>query len=276
MYDFLKKTLSILYFCLMKIIKPDIKFIGSIDLVKQKKTCDTIYILATGSSINDFSSKDLQTISEADSIGVNFFIFHSLMPTIYLIEPYITKLGYFEILKRKKYKNATVLYKGYASPKKFFIVLKDILSIPKEINNFLIAKDAYLKNNFKNSSLEQQRMVLDSSKSDFLYNDGSSLLYAIYMSYKMGYKSIVLCGFDMSDKYFYCKDKEMRNFTDKYNLCQKERVNTIYNNKDRKFNINNTLVHMNKILQLERSGGLFVHYKSPKLSEFLPVFKNID
>ena len=49
-------------------------------------TSDTVFILATGSSINGYPDSHWKTIEAHDSIGLNFFLLHDHVPTYYVME----------------------------------------------------------------------------------------------------------------------------------------------------------------------------------------------
>ncbi|NJK93065.1 MAG: hypothetical protein HC904_15340 [Blastochloris sp.] len=47
---------------------------------------DTLYILATGSSILHLPERAWKDIAQADSFGINFWLYHSLVPTWFSCE----------------------------------------------------------------------------------------------------------------------------------------------------------------------------------------------
>jgi len=118
-----------------------------------------------------------------------------------------------------------------------------------------------------------QDNILKNSHSDFLYNNTGSILYTVFMSFKMGYKSVILCGFDMSDQYFYCKaNSKIYQIAEQCGLCLAKHANKIHNDKDKIENIISVLIDMNNKFKIERGGGVFVYTKDGLLSEHLPIF----
>ena len=115
--------------------------------------------------------------------------------------------------------------------------------------------------------------VLDISSSDFLYNDTASILYVVFISYKMGYKNVIRCGFDMSDQYFYCNpNHESYEYAANHGHCTLDSVNTIHDNEDRKKNLINILIDMDNKFSKERGGGVFVYKSDGILSRHLRLY----
>ena len=270
-YDSLHKVLTFFYSIVIKLLKKDAKFMGSLEFQKKLKSSDTVFILAPGSSINDYKEDDFNFISTFDSIGINNFIIHDFVPDIYLLETQNRNLNYFNIIKeqKSKFKNATFLYKGYASLsfKKLNNLIQNLSDKPSFLKNFYIAKDAYLKGEW---SLINQQFYNMFFYNDYFYNYRSSLDYTILMAYKCGYKNVVLCGFDMTDRYFYSQNPSYAGITTKYNLCSN--INTIHNDESRKNKIIELLLSMNIKLKEERGGGIFVYKKNMSLAEYLPLY----
>lgn len=271
--DIAHKLLSIFYFLIIKMIRPSSVYAGSKKLADNHKKSNTLYVLAPGQSISDYSTEDFDMIASADSIGINFFIFHEFNPTFYLIETHSPDKGYFKVLGTRGDMTIPILYKGYGSPSKAMQIVRNVYDVPCEVENFFIIKDAYIKNDWAKLSDGMREKVLAGSKSDYLYNYIASILYVVFMAYKMGYQSVVLCGFDMTDKYFYCEDANLYAEADKYGLCSSSSSNKIHSDSGRKENIIDVLCDMNDRFEKDRGGGVFVFSASMSLSEFLPVFK---
>ena len=274
LYDYLKKSLSIFLFGLIKFIKPTSKYVGARKLKKYFKRSEMMFVLATGKSINSYSFKDFKRIGKADSVGINFFILHDFIPTFYLIEPHPNNLNYFSILSQSKFSNASVLYKGYGSLTKLSNIVRNVNSVPGNLKNFMVAKDAYQKGVWSSVPIWLRDNILKHSHSDFLYNNTGSILYAVFMSYKMGYKSVILCGFDMSDQYFYCDaNSKLNQIAKQCGLCLATSANTIHNDEDRVEIIISVLTDMNNKFKMERGGGVFMYSNDGVLSEHLPIFE---
>jgi len=274
-YDNLRKLFSIFYFVLIKITNSNAKFVGCDWLMKGYKNSDTLFGLASGSSINNYTDCDFIHIQSHDSIAVSFFLIHEFVPTFYLTETHPTEVGWFGLLryKNKYISQVPVIYKGYNSPKNLTNIIKNSLAMPKTSKNFFIMKDSALRGEFDDIPNEFLYRALDGSKSDYFYNYIASIIYIVFMSYKMGYKNVVLCGFDMDDKYFYCTNEKYKSEANALKLCEEQAINKIAKDPWRKKNIIEVLIFMNEKFKLDRNGGVYVYSEKMSLSEYLPVYK---
>ncbi|WP_428028657.1 hypothetical protein [Arcobacter sp.] len=240
------------------------------------KTSDTIFILAPGSSINNYSDIDFRHISKHDSIGINNFIIHEFKCSLNLLETQPKDFNYFNLIREVKKLDNTFLYKGYASlnTKKFKNFLNNIKDIPNEIKKFYFAKDAYAKGYWKEIDENFKSKILNKHKSDFIYNYISSLNYAVMLSYKLGYRNIVLCGFDMDNKYFYCENKKYETIVKKYDLCIKSSNNIINDDDDKLKEIFAVLQEINHMLNSNKNGNISFYYSNKILSKFFKEYKS--
>ncbi|MDB9733870.1 hypothetical protein OAB15_03705 [Porticoccaceae bacterium] len=275
-HDLYKKLVSILMFVLIKCVLPKAEYVGARTLKDRFKTSDSMFALATGASIGDYSEADFRLIKKSDSIGINFFILHAFRPTLYLIETHPNRLGYFRFFNSDRLNDTPILYKGYSSHKKISLAIKNAKSVPKSVKNFLVVKDGYQRGTWSSLPVWKKEYMLELSSSDFLYNGTASILYVVCMSYKLGYKNVILCGFDMSDKYFYCNiDHSNYPFASQNGLCAPSSVNTIHSDEDRKRSIIEMLVYMDNKFKSERGGGVFMFTKDGVLSQHLRSYGSV-
>jgi hypothetical protein len=275
-HDLYKKSLSILVFVLIKCVLPRAEYVGARILKERFKTGDSMFALATGASIGGYSEADFRVIKESDSIGINFFTLHAFRPTLYLIETHHNRLGYFSFLDSDRFNDTPILYKGYSSPKKVILAITNALSVSKSDKNFLVVKDGYQRGAWSSLPAWQKDHILELSSSDYLYNSSASILYVVLMSYKLGYRNVILCGFDMGDKYFYCNiDHVNYPFACQHGLCDPSHVNTIHNNEERKRKIIEMLVYMDNKFKSERGGGVFIYTRDGVLSQHLRLYDSV-
>src|SRR4051812_5714569 len=62
-----------------------IESLESIDLARYRRS-DTLFILGSGPSINRISAERWQAIAQHDTVGFNFWLCHSYLPTFYFYE----------------------------------------------------------------------------------------------------------------------------------------------------------------------------------------------
>ena len=190
--------------------------------LREFKTSDTVFILGSGSTINDISNSKWDYIEEQDSFGLNYWPIHSHVPTIHVFELPVNaeqpgfQESYYELLQYRSEEYSEIP-----------IVIKDI---PRTIGYFDM--DRYPSNLLSNTYLAEE-IRLPWKNTDYrVFNrsigwfDGkgyfedngimktglkkrASVSFLIHMAVKMGYEEIVLCGVDMNDsKYFYNENRE--------------------------------------------------------------------
>ena len=271
----LRKTLGVIFLFISRVLIRSTVFCGVQCFIKRLKKNDKLFILAAGSSINQINQKDFQKISNYDSLGLNYFVFHEFIPTTYLIETHDTARGYFEYITSNglKFNRASILYKGYNSPMKIVEFVKNIKFLRKaNIGKFYLMKDAYCSDYQVDSKVSGICPGIKKTKDDFFYNDMASLIYVINLAYLCGYKDIVLCGFDMSDEYFYCHTK-YENIISKYSLCNDSSlVNKIDSNSKKSSRILNRIQNL-EVLFNEKQGGIYQFKCNGRLAIKLKKFE---
>lgn len=184
-----------------------LKRMSDLDIQKYKSS-DTLFIMGSGASINDFQEQEWELIKKHDSMGINFWLIHDFVPTYYMFEPTrdMQRLNTFLKLielKTDDYKQIPFLVKdvehySHLNLSKFPDAIKPNLYVPYKFslpgNNELS-----LTKSLKLTAL----LNLYKIKSLLLFKR-ASLSTAISFGFKMGYKEIVLCGVDLNNtQYFY-------------------------------------------------------------------------
>lgn len=197
--------------------------------LKVKKTSDTIFLLGSGSSINDITNEQWEHIKKHDSWGFNYWPVHDFIPTFYS----------FEIPNKKsKYHlyNFIWNYQFRKNLKREFEIsfIKDVKAydggelddLQKNVDIIPVVKDVNIPcadyNSLKNALYLMNSLNLWDSI--IFFKLASSIAMLINMSVTMGYKNIVLCGIDLKDnKYFFKEDKKYyKNPNLKFDRCDKK------------------------------------------------------
>lgn len=181
--------------------------VGAAQFRDELKTSDTLFLLGPGASILAYSERDFEKISKYNSVAINFFSIHNFDATFYLLEPHDPKQLYFTT-KQQRYLDGKVLYKGYSSPVSFLTTLKNL--VDARAHNVRLR---FLKESGLHSIKETHSFVIPTG--DMFELGGNSLLYMIMMAIKVGYRQVVLCGFDMDGNYFYCDPDAHRVYREK-------------------------------------------------------------
>jgi hypothetical protein len=183
------------------------------------KSSDTLFVLASGNSINEISDAEWKVINKNDSIGLNRWPVHDFVPTYYAFElpdPEYEEMQqtFLDLLEYRKdaYSDTPTIIKDLSRTPDLFRSL-DVES--RVAGDLLLSRDsAFLR---VSAGQEPQRRLLQwlhshgcfSSDSSFelLYRVRASISYLIHFALIMGYERIVLCGVDMvNSEYFFMKE----------------------------------------------------------------------
>ena len=176
-----------------------------------------MFLLGSGSSINQISASRWNTIRRYDSIGFNFWLFHDLVPTIYLFE--MTQDADVEVTKiladvanksSERYRQTPKIVSEFRNGSTLFDRLGDefradlyaYLSVPAYVDS-----DRQLTISMK--LLKRLGVFAPGSKAHNLFKHGGSLSVAISLAIKMGYRRIVLCGIDLNCPTYFYEDKAL-------------------------------------------------------------------
>lgn len=180
-------------------LKKKIKILDILEL-KKIKNSDTLFILASGKSINLITDEEWKKIGGHDTIGMNFWFYHNFIPKIYVYEESLDKERnevFYKNLERKKelYKNTLFIVKSLENGLTFNKVPKILL------NNFRISNE--IEGLYYSFDIIRKFFLIMSKKNKIFQLRGS-VTYLLSLGYLMGYKNIVLCGVDLdSIDYFY-------------------------------------------------------------------------
>lgn len=183
-----------------------LKRISDLEIEKYKSS-DTLFVMGSGFSINDYTEKEWSLIGAGNSIGLNFWLIHDFVPTFYMFEPgkNTQRLNIFlELLRRKayKYESTPFLLKDIEDKDLDLSTIPDCL-----VKNFYVPYKFIIPGSNK-SGIQKGLEIVHDLKIDSLRNvllfKTASISMAISFGVKMKYKRIVLCGVDLNDtRYFY-------------------------------------------------------------------------
>jgi hypothetical protein len=183
--------------------------------LSQIKTSDTVFVLGSGSSINEISDRRWEVIGHHDSVALNFWPVHPFVPRIYLFENidrtegYETMFDCFQNLLRgraRDYRNVTKIITELRSlsPQLVFEIPEGFrpnmyigysTGVVARNNRELIAGMRYLR---RRGIFEPANRVV------WHFKYGSSVIAALSLATRMHYRRIVLCGIDLGNAdYFY-------------------------------------------------------------------------
>lgn len=260
----------------------DVNTIDKLD-IKRYKTSDTIFILGSGSSINNISDKQWDLISKNDSLGLNFWIIHDFISTFYCYEEPNSsgdrKNIFYDILNKKK---------DLLSERPF--IIKDLLPskisfdrIPEELKkNIYLSFDFDIPAKGDDAVMMKYLWVLKSlgrlrytGKIRCIYSITASLSYAVFFSLFMGYKKVVFCGIDLSDSLYFYEEKEDY-YKNKGIIVPKSMQNPGVHSTEarshKKIPISHVLKAIYDLVSKENDIELYVAQNVGKLSKYFKVF----
>ena len=185
--------------------------------LRQYKTSDTVFLLGSGSSINQISDRQWSVIKQHDTIGFNFWPVHSFVPRIFVFES-VAEVRQ-KILFSKFLSLLNSRAKAYAHVPKIVTEAKklELRQIATELTPEF-KKNLYVGYTVsivarKESELEQGLKFLAGKdyfapdyKAGRLFKYGGSVIAMISLALKMNYRRIVLCGIDLGDAHYFYQD----------------------------------------------------------------------
>lgn len=301
-YQKIRGTLKHLYFALRKIVPAPVflalsfrimyyanKFAVMSFISKYKfsllenldlsfKKSDTLFILGSGSSINEYSKSQWEEIAEGNSVGFNFWLLHDFIPSFYVYEENLDEKRnniFYEILESKKDLYAKVPfivkdieYKGLSVGKipaelKEQIYLSIDLTVgasEEELDLFFMKGNQFITRKNKNGL----NVILKKS---------GTLSYLIFLAQQMNYKKIVLCGIDLNNSnYFYDKPEYDERYPTPSNYANKEGVHPTNLNIEGNIPMEKIIAVIDEQILKPQGIELFVGSKKSALYPIVPYY----
>jgi hypothetical protein len=180
------------------------------------KTSDTVFVLGSGSSINEISDARWKGIGCHDSIAMNFWPVHPFVPRIYLFEN-IARIQDNELIfdaLQGLFERRALDYRNTSKIVSELVPLNArqlILEIPEPFCHLLYV--GYSTNVIARDERELVRGIRymlskgvfdQGSQIRWHFKYAGSVLAALSLAVRMGYRRIVLCGIDLGTaEYFY-------------------------------------------------------------------------
>lgn len=236
------------------------------DVSKYHKKSDILFILGTGTTINELDPADWNFIKNCDSIGMNFFCCHNFRPNILMFEHMDENLLEKFTGTIRKYKDEIspeVIMTSDHSMRSFLNMKNEAAELLNTINvclkrSFVVYKIQFGRHRSINTFWFSRFLNAILLKRHFLHIRGS-VSVAIDFGIKAGFKKIVFCGVDMDNRGHF------------YDL---EKPNGALHLTAQRIGGNVTLGdYIRYLVRKYPSIGFSISSKSSKLSQFLPVYK---
>jgi hypothetical protein len=226
-----------------------------------------MFIFGTGKSILEFKQHHFEHVKQFDSIGLNFFVLHNFIPTIYMFE-YISGAERFQYwtaaAQQKLSRHSSPLYVTSELTLKY-LRKPQYEHMQAWIDTHLSDKLLYHKLFYTIVRTKQSLPYLMFLNNTFVKNAlihvKGSLSTAIDFAIKKKFETIVLCGIDLDDRgHFFPSDDEGKMHAT--NLPSR----TIKIEEYLKFIFNK---YSNKI-------NFFISSKNSTLAKYLPLYQEWD
>jgi hypothetical protein len=237
----------------------------------EHKSSDTVFILACGSSINQMTQDEFKYIKKHETISIGLWLYHDFIPSICTYEitnNYSNKFSKHEIFMLNKlnecghkYSNTLFLFKSRIPHDNITEGIYDYITKYHKFN-WVDTRVIHTKNrsNFIITMGILKILRAFKNRHKFLQYNGS-LVWAIFMAYKMGYQRIVLCGVDLKGNYFFESSGES-------NLIEHSSLQ----NSRKKLNLIEAILLIEKILLLKSGIRLYRHPASLAFVDLLPIY----
>lgn len=194
--------------------RDDIQQSGSKDILlydfDKYKTSDTVFILATGHSVNSVNKAEWDYIRQHDSIGVNFFLLHNFSPTFNYYELDEPKLSILPDLlshftsKPSSHSHDLLINNEGCD----FQRLKEIFS-EHSVTPFITIYRRLQSTDKELLKIILERLLLSKDKEELLIHHSGSVIFLIFLSIYIGYKKIVVVGADGYKPGYFFENNEL-------------------------------------------------------------------
>ncbi len=178
------------------------------------KTSDTLFVLATGASINGYDDTRWRVIEQHDSIGMNWFMLHDFVPDLYVMEMIQRDHRQLLSMRAEDYRDVPIILKSHLtnlSPRRLGQRLEKLRKIPPHIRDrFYLSLDVLAAGTDLSQTYGAYKVMRKAGffkpkpRFRLLTKRRGSITFIINLAVRIGYTRIVLCGVDLNhSEYFY-------------------------------------------------------------------------
>jgi hypothetical protein len=249
----------------------------------------SLFILGSGSSVNEMNATQFAHIGENQSIGLNFWYFHDFVPNVFSfdagrfneadyedIERTLATLG--RLFDRKTIVDARpqILYlRPLDSESKYLVPAPEALAPRRWISaraNLISQDPLNLESDLR---LILKKIASRSIPTTVLPDNGSSVVRMVFLGLAQGYKNIVLVGVDLDARpHFWFSEEYIQRYGEYVALfpVPKNEAHRTTQAVNRPTGNLEFLVLMDKVMREEGLGRLWISSPDSRLSAFLPLY----
>jgi len=249
--------------------------------VNQKMKSDTLFILGSGASINQYSQPQWNDITRGDSIGLNNWIIHPFYPTYYFfelpkeksdIDIFLTNLE----LTMKNNRISEYVYRFTSDSKSKHHFLSDDKYF--NIKYLLCAPLAISSLDRLDIGMILMRSLLPLFKRInrfIVFSKRASLFSAIVFGYMANYRKIVLCGIDLNSTDYFFDDSPEKFTKNGFIIPNKNQNSIIHRTNDPsigKTTVSELIRSLDRLILKPAGVNLYVGSITSELYNILPCY----
>jgi hypothetical protein len=245
-----------------------------LDLCSVKRS-DTLFVLASGSSINKISPARWDAIARHDSIGFNFWPIHPFIPNMYFMEAISTDHPHemFELFCRIAHQRAqdyswvikVVTELRYALPARRFAGSEEFLGPWYTLCTFPVAASTQAEFAYGLSYLRSKGLFDTAGCINVVFKQASTLSSLIALAIRMQYRIIVLCGVDLNDSEYFYQDPVLYPATASLEFSPRNRPHATNSPMPWRMTIESVILEMKRQLLDPAGTQLYVENRSSAL-----------
>jgi len=252
-------------------------------------TTKNLFILGSGSSVNEMTREQFQHVARHESIGINFWFFHDFVPNLFSFDagrakPSEQEQGKRSLVTLGRLFNRTsvlaarpkVLYlRPHASDEDFLFPISEDLQSGAWVSgraNMLSLTEAALETDIR---VMLRRLTRHALPAAVLPDNGSSVVRLVFLGLSQGYRHIVLCGVDLDSRpHFWMNDDYAERYPEHVKLfpAPDDKLHGTAEARGRPLGNLEFLVLLDRVLREEKVGQLFVGSPSSRLSGLLSPY----
>lgn len=261
-------------------------FDGPIFNSSRKKS---VFILGSGSSINEMTGGQFDHIKDQESVGINFWFFHDFVPNVFSFDSGKVEELDRDDSERSQIKLAQVFHRPeilarlpnilylrpHAGDESYLFPVAEELRETAWVSgraNLLSTNSLGLRADLK---VLLKKLSNRSVPPGVLPDNGSSVVRLIFLALAQGYRRIVLCGVDLDSRpHFWMNDDYAERYPEHVRLfpAPDDKLHGTAEARGRPLGNLEFLVLLDRVLREEKAGQLFVGSTSSRLSGLLSPY----
>jgi hypothetical protein len=201
--------------------------IKTISAIRRKKESNTLFLLGSGSSVNDLDDEMWDEISRQVSVGINHWTLHQFVPDIYAVETVpdqrrsegeskdrlgLDHLNHLQILNRPEVLESEAIVICLAPRTEG--ERSQVLQLPDELRSRAFVYYRFTPTTRSEANIERDfarwlRFPFSTGPGVLVPDSGATLVRLLGIGLMAGFKTVVLVGIDLSTAYFW-EDRKAR------------------------------------------------------------------